>query len=185
MRATAPSPPTASTPAVGRLRRFWVLHLARVAGRSPSIPRGNTFISEPLRGSRVTTSTSPPAGLVWDLGPLEYREFSGSPLWDDPDHKIRLIRRAFAPLRISSAGSASLTPIKQLKVDSDPRLQPSKLLLSPIPRPAPIFLIFCAAKEWNGCTLRHFRSQEGGLLFPDIDHPGASPCCDPGRSWTT
>src|SRR5580698_2643909 len=91
MRATAPSPPTPSTPAMGRSRQYPVLLSARVAGRSQSIPLGNTFISEPLRVFRVTTSIPPLARLVWGLGPLENREFSGSQSWGDPDRLRRSV----------------------------------------------------------------------------------------------
>src|SRR5580700_2472343 len=100
MPPTAPSPPTASTPAPGRLHQCRVLRLAPVAGRSQSILQGNTFISEHLRVFRVTTSTSPPARLVSDPGRLENREFSGSQSWDDPDQ----LRHRFAPFCRANPG---------------------------------------------------------------------------------
>src|ERR1700689_1176853 len=87
MQPTALSPPTPSTPAAVRLRQYRGLLLARVAGRSPSIPRGNTSISEPLREFRVTISIPPPARLVWDLERLENKEFSGSQSWGDADRR--------------------------------------------------------------------------------------------------
>ena len=84
----------ASTAAVGSLRRCRVRHLARVAGRSQSMLRGNTFISGRSRGFRVTTSTRPPGLLVWDWGNLANREICGSQSWVFTDRlRVRLCSR--------------------------------------------------------------------------------------------